>query len=201
MKNRVLQILSQLFPYFRAQALCMSSSKWLVLSVWSSAYGWYTELKLSMVSINSWYFSQYLDVNCYPLSDTIFLGTPYRHTIRDTYNSVSLALEYVILTGMKWAIWASLSMMTHMESYPAWVWGNPTMKFILISSHFHSEIFNGSNRPASLWCSGLTCQHVSHNYMYSAISRFMPYHQYLVFRSLYSLVLSGWIKYANSWPF
>jgi hypothetical protein len=29
------------------------------------------------------------------------LGTPWRHIIRDMYNSVSIAPEYVILTGLK----------------------------------------------------------------------------------------------------
>jgi hypothetical protein len=89
--------------------------------------------------------------------------------------------------------------MTHMESYPSWVRGNPTMKSIPISSHFHFGIFKGCNSPAGLWCSALTCWHVSHNDTYSMISRFMPYHQYLVFGSLYLLVLLGWIEYAKSW--
>jgi hypothetical protein len=89
--------------------------------------------------------------------------------------------------------------MTHMESYPAWVWSNQTMKSIPISSHFHSRIFNGCNSPAGLWCSILTRWHVSHNDTYFVISRFMPYHQYLVFKSLYILVLPVWIEYAESW--
>jgi hypothetical protein len=72
------------------------------------------------------------------------------------------------------------------------------MKSIPISSHFHSGIFNGYNNPVGLCCSALTHWHVSHNDTYSAISRFMPYHQYLVFRSLYILVLLGWIEYAKS---
>jgi hypothetical protein len=39
---------------------------------------------------------------------------------------------------------------------------------------------------AGLWCSALTHWHVSYNDTYSAISPFMSYHQYLVFRSLYT---------------
>jgi hypothetical protein len=40
-------------------------------------------------------------MNWNPLSKIIFLGTPCRHTIYDMYNSASVALEYVILKGMK----------------------------------------------------------------------------------------------------
>jgi hypothetical protein len=74
-----------------------------------------------------------------------------------------------------------------------------TMKSIPISSHSHSGILNGCSNPAGLCCSALTLWHVSHNYMYSAISRFMSCYQYLVSRSWYILVLPGWIEYAESW--
>ncbi len=45
------RLLSQLFPYFSAQALNISSKIWLVLSVCPSISGWYAELKLSLVSV------------------------------------------------------------------------------------------------------------------------------------------------------
>jgi hypothetical protein len=45
----------------------------------------------------------------------------------------------------------------------------------------------------------LTRWHVSHNDTYSTISCFMPYHQYLVFRTLDLLVLPGWIEHVESW--
>jgi hypothetical protein len=73
------------------------------------------------------------------------------------------------------------------------------MKSVPISSHFHFRMFNGYNNPTGLWCSSLTRWHVSHNDTYSAISRFIPYHQYIVYRSLYILVLPGWIEYTKSW--
>jgi hypothetical protein len=86
-----------------------------------------------------------------------------------------------------------------MESYPACIRGNPTMKSVPISYHFHSGIFNGCNNPVGLWCSALTLWHVSYNDTYFVISLSMPYHQYLVFRSWYILVLLGWIEYAEPW--
>src|SRR5207253_7692221 len=84
--------------------------------------------------------SQNLDVNWVPLSDTIFLGTPCKHTILVIYNSASFGPWYVSLTGMKWATLVRRSTITHMESYPDWVRGNPTIKSMLISSHFHSGV-------------------------------------------------------------
>jgi hypothetical protein len=73
------------------------------------------------------------------------------------------------------------------------------MKSIPISSHFHSGIFSGYSNLAGLWCSAMTLWHVSHNNTYSAISHFIPCHQYLVFRCWYILVLPGWIEYAELW--
>src|SRR6266542_1575250 len=70
---------------------------------------------------------QNLDVNWVPLSDTIFLGTPCKHTILVMYNSASFGPWYVSLTGMKWATLVRRSTITHMESYPDWVRGNPTI--------------------------------------------------------------------------
>jgi hypothetical protein len=49
---------------------------------------------------------------------------------------------------MKWATLVRRSTMTHIESYPAWVRGNSTMKSISISFHFHSGIFKGCSNPA-----------------------------------------------------
>jgi hypothetical protein len=70
--------------------------------------------------------------------------------IRNMYNLASIFLEYVILIGMKWATLVNRSTITHKESYPALERGNPTIKSILISSHFHYGIFNGCNNPAGL---------------------------------------------------
>jgi hypothetical protein len=48
-------------------------------------------LKFNPVSNNSWNFSQNLEVNCGPLSDTIIFGTPCKQTILAIYNSANFA--------------------------------------------------------------------------------------------------------------
>jgi hypothetical protein len=69
---------------------------------------------------------------------------------------------YFTLTGRKWAIFVSRSMITQMESKPFAVLGNPTMKSILISSHFHVGIGKDCNGPTVFICMALTRLHVSH---------------------------------------
>jgi hypothetical protein len=65
----------------------------------------------------------------------------------------------------------SLSTITHIESYPFEVRGNPVIKSILISFHYQSGIFNGYNSPAGLWCSALTfLTHLAHSHTCSHIS-------------------------------
>jgi hypothetical protein len=177
----------------------MSSRIWLTLSVWPSVWGWYAELKFNLVSIASCSFFQNLNVNCVPLSYTIFLGTPCKHTILVIYNYVSFSPLYVVLIGMKWATFKNRSTITQIESKPDCVVGNPTMKSMLISSHFHWGIFNGCKSPTWLCHSALTLWQLSHSTTYSATTHFIPYHQYLLLRSWYILVLPGWIKEVESW--
>jgi hypothetical protein len=69
---------------------------------------------------------------------------------------------YFTLTGRKWAILVSRSMITQMESKPFAVLGNPTMKSILISSHFHVGIGKDCNGPTALRCMAMTRLQVSH---------------------------------------
>jgi hypothetical protein len=138
-------------------------------------------------------------VNWEPQSDTIFFGTSCRHTIRVMHSFANEAPEYVVLMGIKWVTMVNQSTMTQIESYLAWIRSNPTIKSIPISSHFHSRIFSGSSNHAVLWCSAFTLWQVSQRDMCSAISLFIPYHQYQVFKSLYILVLPGLIKYVESW--
>uniref|UniRef100_A0A0A9FR86 Uncharacterized protein n=1 Tax=Arundo donax TaxID=35708 RepID=A0A0A9FR86_ARUDO len=92
---------------------------------------------------------------------------------------------------MKWATFVNLSTMTHMESCPFGVLGNPTIKSIPISSHFHTGTGRGCNSPAGLWCSALTLLHISQRATNSAISFFIPIHQYLCFMSINILVDLG----------
>jgi hypothetical protein len=78
------------------------------------------------------------------------------------YSSAYAINGYFTLTGRKWAIFVSRSMITQMESYPFAVLGNPTMKSILISSHFHVGIGKDCNGPAVFICMALTRLQVSY---------------------------------------
>jgi hypothetical protein len=69
---------------------------------------------------------------------------------------------YFTLTGRKWAIFVSRSMITQMESKPFAVLGNPTIKSILMSSHFQVGIGRDYNGPATFRCMALTRLQVSH---------------------------------------
>jgi len=45
----------------------------------------------------------------------------------------------MVFTGRKWTDFVRWSTITQIESYPFEVLGRPTIKFILISSHFHAR--------------------------------------------------------------
>jgi hypothetical protein len=44
------------------------------------------------------------------------------------------------------------------------------IKSIIITSHFHSRIGKGCNRPIGCWCSSLTSWYLMHLVMYFALS-------------------------------
>ena len=50
----------------------------------------------------------------------------------------------MVFTGKKWADFVRRSTITQIESYPFDVLGSPTMKLILISSHFHDGILRAA---------------------------------------------------------
>jgi hypothetical protein len=92
---------------------------------------------------------------------------------------------------MKWVILVSLSTITQIESFFLAIRGKPTMKSILISSHFHMGIDNGWSTPAYFkWLAFIRWQ-VSHSSTYLAMSTFMFDHQKFCFKSWYILVLPG----------
>ena len=91
------------------------------------------------------------------------------------------------------------STITQIESYPFVVGGNPTMKSILISSHFHEGISKGWSIPAGLRWLALTLRQISHSDTYLATSRFILVHQNRCLRSWYILVLPGWMEYLERW--
>jgi hypothetical protein len=84
---------------------------------------------------------------------------------------------------MKWVVLVSLSMITQMESFFLAVRGKPTMKSILMSSHFHEGIDKGWSTPADFkWLSFILWQ-VSHSDTYFAMSTFILDHQKFSFKS------------------
>jgi hypothetical protein len=84
------------------------------------------------------------------------MGTPWRHTILELYNSASCGAVLVLLICMKWATLVSRFIITQRESYPDYVLGNPTIKSVAISFHYHSGTCKGCNNPAGRWRSVLT---------------------------------------------
>jgi hypothetical protein len=86
------------------------------------------------------------------------------------------------------------STITQMESQPLDVLGSPTIKSILISSHYQDGTGEGCNSLADFRWTALTRWHVTHLATYYAISIFIFVHQNICFRSWYILLLPGWIE-------
>jgi hypothetical protein len=86
---------------------------------------------------------------------------------------------------MKWAVLVSLSMITQIESFFLAIRGKPTMKAILMTSHYHMGIDKGWSTPADFkWLAFIRWQ-VSHSTTYLAISTFILDHQKFRFKSWY----------------
>ena len=68
-------------------------------------------------------------------------------------------------------------------------------------SHFHSGIGNYCRNLEGLWCSNFTCWQVRHLDTKSATSLFIPFYQYVFFKSWYILVEPGWILEVEKWAF
>ena len=81
----------------------------------------------------------------------------------------------------------------HMESWPFSVVGSPTIKSILMSSHFQLGIDSGWSSPADFKWIALIRQQLSHQATNAVISFFIFVHQKHVFRSWYILLLPGWM--------
>ena len=114
-----------------------------------------TEIKSVPIVI----FDKNQEVKTEPLLDTIEMGTLWRQMICLTYN---LATKWVALTDKKWADLVNPFIITQMESYPSFEWGNPTINSIVILSHFYSGIGRGWSFLEGCWCSAFTCWQVKH---------------------------------------
>jgi hypothetical protein len=76
------------------------------------------------------------------------LGTPCNLNTSFIYNGTNSSAELVIFIGMKCADLVSRSTTTHIASLPQGVRGKPTIKSIVMCSHFRSGISRGFNKPA-----------------------------------------------------
>ena len=85
-----------------------------------------------------------------------------------------------------------------MESWLCEDRGNPTIKSMVMLSHFHCGMSRGLSNPPGLWCSALTLLHVSHRATCPAMSFFISFHQKTFLKSAYILVLPGCIQYLES---
>jgi len=74
-------------------------------------------------------------------------GTPWRLMILAKYILAYWIVEYVLWTGRKCADLVSRSTITNIESKPLDVLGRPTIKSILILSHFQDGIGKGCSGP------------------------------------------------------
>jgi hypothetical protein len=79
----------------------------------------------------------------YPLSDTMLFDAPCSFKMLSMYRSTSLCVSKVVFTGTKCATLVNRSTITQIESLPFCVRGRPTIKSMLISSHFHVGISSG----------------------------------------------------------
>jgi hypothetical protein len=84
------------------------------------------------------------------------LGIPCRLTILSKYILAYRIVGYIVWTGMKCADLVRRSIITQIESNPFEVLGKPTMKSILISSHFQAGMGKGYNSLADFRCTAFT---------------------------------------------
>jgi hypothetical protein len=116
--------------------------------------------------------------------------------------NVQLCILLSLISGVYWrkcATFVSRSTITQIESWWREVLGRPTMKSMLMSSHFHESIDRGCKALADFkWLAFILWQ-VSHSDTYWAISLFILVHQYKGFKSWYILVLPGCMENLERW--
>ena len=161
----------------------MSSRIWIVLSNWSSVYGWCVVQRSNFVPGDFCKLIWNWDVNLGSLTDRILVGTLCNFTTSLMYTLVSFAREKSILIGMKCVDLVKRSTMTQMTSFLLNVVCNPVTKSMVIFSHFYSHTSNVCIRPEGIWCSAFTSWHIMHLATKVAVSSFMPFHQYCLFIS------------------
>ena len=87
-------------------------------------------------------------VNFESRSDIIDFGRPCNLNMLSKNNLAMSGAVAVTLVGIKCTIFDSKSTTTRIESYPFFVFGNPVMKSIEITSQVFSGMSNGCIKPA-----------------------------------------------------
>ena len=98
----------------------------------------------------------------HPYPKTIFFGTPCNLTISLMNTCATSLAEYVVFTGIKWDTLLNLSTTTIIESCYFTILERLVMKPMEITSHFHSGIAIGCNKPPRCLHSVLTCWQSKH---------------------------------------
>ena len=87
--------------------------------------------------------------------------------------------KYIVFTGKKCADLVRQFIMTQMALHPHGEFGNPTIKSIIMCSHFYSGIGSDCSGPTSFWYPALTCWHCRHCATNSTIYFFIQVSVYL----------------------
>ena len=164
-------------PKSNTHACNMSSRVWIVHSFCSSVCGWKFVLKWRRVPISSWNCFQNLQVKRTSQPETTDTDTLWRDTISWTKISISFSAKILFWIGIKCTLLVNRSTMTQVESTLCAVLGSFVIKSIVMSSHFHTGIYNGCILPWGRWCSALIFLQVKHRSTNHTISRFMQGHQ------------------------
>jgi hypothetical protein len=73
----------------------------------------------------------------------ILFGTPWRQTMRAMYKTTNWITLYMVFTGINVSPWSGGPQSSKWYHALFLVFGNPVLKFMPISSHFHSGIGKG----------------------------------------------------------
>jgi hypothetical protein len=107
------------------------------------------------------------------------------------YKWTNSSAELDVFIGMKCADLVSQSTTNRIASLPRGVWGKPTVKSVVICSHFHSGISRGFNKPIGLLCSTFTYWQIAKDVKYLVMSTLNLDHHKLCFKPLYILLSLG----------
>lgn len=141
-----------------------------------------------------WKLCQNHKVKCGSQSEIILWGIPWSLVISLQYKFANQSKESILQISRKWANLISRSTIIQITSWPLRGLGNPTMKFIVMCSHFHLGTIIFWSNLASQRCFTLIYWQTRHRAMQPTMSLFISLHQKARFKTLYIRVPPGWIK-------